>query len=748
MRGYYLPIIAAFVTLSLSARPGLAVDFAGGTGEPNDPYQIATASQLVSIGSDPNLLDKHYILVNDIDLDPNLPGGRVFDDSLIGPIPWYCDNQTCHGFTGVFHGDSHVIHNLTIDIAAWDSFGGAGLFGLIGRGGRVEALWLKSVNVRGHYSVGALAQENRGTIARCHVAGLVKGRKDVGGLVGRNGVSEAWKDPGVREFLSSPVVDSLIFACSADVEVDRRVDFGIGWSDQGTYVGGLVGTNAGIVYACRCRGGVKGEEYVGGLVGYNDRGWIRSSYTESRVYSPYYAGGLAGGSQAGILFCYAVGPVSTSSWQRPMGICSEGYRIPPYLCYWDAQTTGCAESLGGTPKTISQMRSRDTFRGWGYDGQWVLADGQDYPRLVWEGTEGEPIVDDPGVYSVGAGTAEDPYEVSTVEQFLALGYSWPLFDRHFILTEDLDLSKVDPEDAASIGTRAIPFLGSFEGNDHVVTGLRIRRQCEGLVGLFGYVGRSGAVKNVEIFGAEVRGWRDVGVLAGYSEGTIANCRTDGYAYGEESVGGAIGRNWGTVAACGAHGQVISLSEAGGFAGRNHGTIDSSHSAVMVTSLGGSAGGFVSGNSGTISSCYSDSIVVSDSCAGGFAAGNGQGKSEIRDCYSLGSVEGIGGAGGFLYANVATVRRCYSACTVRSKAAPGGFLGVWNPAADGGMADIESCYWDADASGVETSPACTGLTAEQMRQQTSFAGWDFGNVWTICEGRGYPRLRWEGAACEP
>ena len=34
-----------------------AYDFAGGTGEPNDPYQIATAEQLCSIGSDPNLLD-------------------------------------------------------------------------------------------------------------------------------------------------------------------------------------------------------------------------------------------------------------------------------------------------------------------------------------------------------------------------------------------------------------------------------------------------------------------------------------------------------------------------------------------------------------------------------------------------------------------------------------------------------------------------------------------------------------------
>jgi|GEM_PF-6723146 len=33
-----------------------AYTFAGGTGDANDPYRIATAAQLISIGSDPNLL--------------------------------------------------------------------------------------------------------------------------------------------------------------------------------------------------------------------------------------------------------------------------------------------------------------------------------------------------------------------------------------------------------------------------------------------------------------------------------------------------------------------------------------------------------------------------------------------------------------------------------------------------------------------------------------------------------------------
>ncbi len=42
-----------------------------------------------------------------------------------------------------------------------------------------------------------------------------------------------------------------------------------------------------------------------------------------------------------------------------------------------------------------------------------------------------------------------------------------------------------------------------------------------------------------------------------------------------------------------------------------------------------------------------------------------------------------------------------------------------------------------------------LTPTEMQTASPFvaAGWDLGNVWTICEGRDYPRLRWEDVQCE-
>ncbi|MDT8304061.1 MAG: hypothetical protein RQ760_21445, partial [Sedimentisphaerales bacterium] len=54
--------------------------FGGGTGIPEDPYLIYTAAQLNEIGADLENLNKHFKLMNDIDL-----GGYTGEDfNIIG----------------------------------------------------------------------------------------------------------------------------------------------------------------------------------------------------------------------------------------------------------------------------------------------------------------------------------------------------------------------------------------------------------------------------------------------------------------------------------------------------------------------------------------------------------------------------------------------------------------------------------------------------------------------------------------
>jgi len=75
--------------------------YSGGTGEPNDPYRIATAEDLNDIGNHQDDWDKHFILVNDVNLAEYT--GTQFN--IIGTygVP----------FTGVFDGNDHKIYNFS-----------------------------------------------------------------------------------------------------------------------------------------------------------------------------------------------------------------------------------------------------------------------------------------------------------------------------------------------------------------------------------------------------------------------------------------------------------------------------------------------------------------------------------------------------------------------------------------------------------------------------------------------------------
>jgi len=67
------------------------------------------------LGETPEDYDKHFILTADIDLDPNLPGRKVFDKAVVAPdVNDVEDDFQGISFTGVFDGKGHKISHLTI----------------------------------------------------------------------------------------------------------------------------------------------------------------------------------------------------------------------------------------------------------------------------------------------------------------------------------------------------------------------------------------------------------------------------------------------------------------------------------------------------------------------------------------------------------------------------------------------------------------------------------------------------------
>ena len=298
--------------------------FAGGTGKLDDPYQIATAEQLISIGSNPNLLNKHFVLLNDIDVDPNLPGGRAFVRAVIAPN--LSDEALWKGvpFKGSLDGRGCSIKHLSFQTGIVYYIG---LFGGVGKEALIFNLkvedadldqqygWFQSVlaarnegrivqcqasgRVSGTARVGVLAGENTGSIIDCQADGEVYGLHSVGGLVGAN--------------VSGTIMNSH---ATSRVVITGPTDFNWG--------GGLVGcSSGGVIVNCSATGDICGAtgNYLGGLVGDGDAA-ISNCYSTGNISierGGCMLGGLAGEMGGSINDCYATGKVSTGGYSDSLG---------------------------------------------------------------------------------------------------------------------------------------------------------------------------------------------------------------------------------------------------------------------------------------------------------------------------------------------------------------------------------------------------------------------------------------------
>jgi len=125
----------------LAATSVAHAQYSGGSGTADDPYRIATATDLIALGESPDDYDKHFLLTADIDLDPNLPGRKVLDRAVIAPDASSSQEYCGTTFSGVFDGMDHRIRNLTIVGVRY-----LGLFSSVGDAGTVSDLGLEQVN--------------------------------------------------------------------------------------------------------------------------------------------------------------------------------------------------------------------------------------------------------------------------------------------------------------------------------------------------------------------------------------------------------------------------------------------------------------------------------------------------------------------------------------------------------------------------------------------------------------------------
>lgn len=223
-----------------------------GDGTADYPYQISTAEQLASIGSNATLLDQHFILTADINMD-----AYTFDNSPIAPDTDQSSNSYTgeNRFAGTLDGQGHQISNLTITRPGISY--NIGLIGLTTSLGpspwQVKNLGLEEVNI----SVGDSSEYLGGLVSRGY-GGSISDSYVTGSITSGN---NAVKMGGLMGFASGTHISNCYAMCT--------VTNGTGSLSTGGAIGYLA-SSTGQLDKCYSTGKVESESTVstiGALVG-------------------------------------------------------------------------------------------------------------------------------------------------------------------------------------------------------------------------------------------------------------------------------------------------------------------------------------------------------------------------------------------------------------------------------------------------------------------------------------------------
>ncbi|MBN2020398.1 MAG: hypothetical protein JW749_09250 [Sedimentisphaerales bacterium] len=365
----------------------------------------------------------------------------------------------------------------------------------------------------------------------------------------------------------------------------------------------------------------------------------------------------------------------------------------------------------------------------------------------------------------GDGSPENPYQISTVEDWQELMATPDDWSSSFILAADVNLAGVT---LTPVGNESTPFTGVFDGNDNIISNAVINQPGSDYIGLFGYVGAGCQIRNLGVEVVNMTGSNYVGGLVGSNgywsnsggniascyvtglvsgngvaaggmvgfnvSGTLTDCYTTGSVSGGSGVGGMVGETYGsTLTDCFATGSVTGYFAVGGLMGNNDGTLTDCFATGSVTGYF-AVGGLMGNNDGTLTDCFATgSVSGNDNAYVGGLVGYNDGT--LTDCFATGSVTGNYNVGGLVGTNGGTLTACYATGSVSGTTDVGGLVAENN----GSLTD---CFWDIQTSGLTYSSGGTGKTTAEMKTLCTFtsAGWNFVEIWGIGENQTYPYLR--------
>jgi len=273
-----------------------------------------------------------------------------------------------------------------------------------------------------------------------------------------------------------------------------------------------------------------------------------------------------------------------------------------------------------------------------------------------------------------AGTADTPYLIYNKDQLDLLAHrvngthgetANDYSGKHFRLEADIAYDHTNLGDTDSNyeaiggydGTNDRYFRGTFDGQNHVVSGIRIYKggndYADTYQGLFGQIGSPAEVKSVILADARITGYDRTGAIVGYNDGgTVTGCHAladvtvHAVQSGAYSHGGIAGYNYGgTITSCTSAAALTTAGSnsryVGGIAGKNNGGIAGSNPATVThciylgTTLDGSYYvGAIAGENyyGTVGTSYYTDTDIKGKDYNGTTLGNAA--SAVGDNYGF------------------------------------------------------------------------------------------------------------------
>lgn len=225
----------------------------------------------------------------------------------------------------------------------------------------------------------------------------------------------------------------------------------------------------------------------------------------------------------------------------------------------------------------------------------------------------------------GKGTLEDPYQIANAGNlyWFAKYVNGGHTEACAKLTDDIEVNsglltgKINEDGSVKEGATVYKWLligydndtdykdftGTFDGDNHTISGLYFCDSEKSRVGLIGYA-TGATIKNVGVKDSYFNGNANVGGVCGSNwDGKIENCSNTGTVSGSINVGGVCGVNNGNgkIENCHNTGTVSGGNQVGGVCGSNVGTISNCNNTGAVSGKSGNVGGVcgINNSTGTI-----------------------------------------------------------------------------------------------------------------------------------------------------